>query len=283
VESTRLPDGRYKIISVLSGKVLEVRGEKANDGTPVDQYDDHDKPHQRWQLRRVAEQSGEDFFVIEHPNSSKAMEAPGPWNAGDPIVMRDYEEGEDKSHRQWALEPVPRREGVYIIRNRRSHFVIDVEGGTDSGKIKQYGFWDPHDGRQRWKLILAERAVTPTTKVPVAVELFHHPLGQASDHPWTTEQRSVVLVEDAPYLQPGEHGNPIADFPTGVSAIKIHPGPDYDPRVQYEIHLFTEKNYGGQHVIRTLGLGDPNLHGLIDVGDRVHSMKFVTPSPVTLP
>jgi hypothetical protein len=284
VVSTQLQDGQYKIVSALSGKVLEIRGEGANDGTPVDQYDDNNKPHQRWQLRRVVEENGEAFFVIEHPNSSKVMEAPGPWNPGDPIVVRDYEEGDDKSHRQWKLEPVPRQEEVYTIRNRRSNLVIDIEGGADSGQVKQYESWDSHDGRQHWKLILAEHStVTPTTKVPVAVELFHHPLGRTSDHSWTKDQRSVVLVEDAPYLKPGEHGNPIADFPTGVSAIKIHPGPDYNPRVQYEVHLFTEKDYGGEHVIRTVGLGDPNLHWQIDVGDRVSSIKFVTPSLITLP
>jgi hypothetical protein len=120
---------------------------------------------------------------------------------------------------------------------------------------------------------------TPDTKVPVVVELFQHPLGRPANHDWTINQRSVVLTQDTPYLNAGDHNrpNPISDFPTQVSAIKIHPGPDYDPRAQYEVHLFQGENYSGEYAIRTLALGEPNLHWEVGVGDNVHSLKFVTP------
>src|ERR687894_3217832 len=93
--SVPLPEGEYKIISALSGKVLEVEGEKANDGSRVDQRQDNDKPHQRWQLTRVAEEHDETFYMIGHPNSSMVMEAPGPWEQGDSVVMRLYTQGND--------------------------------------------------------------------------------------------------------------------------------------------------------------------------------------------
>src|SRR5918997_323666 len=281
--SGQLSDGQYIIESMmLSKKVLEVEGEKANDGTRVDLWQNNDKPHQRWQLTKVAEDKGEIFYVIKHPNSSMAMEAPGPWKQGDAIVLRDYEQGDDKRHRQWKLVVVAGQTNAYKIVNRLSGFVIDVEGGASGTKqIKQYASWPAPDDRQHWKLM----PVTPGTKVPVVVELFQHPLGRPANHDWTINQRSVVLTQDTPYLNAGDHNrpNPISDFPTQVSAIKIHPGPDYDPRAQYEIHLFQGENYSGEYAIRTLALGEPNLHWQVGVGDNVHSVKFVTVPPVTLP
>jgi hypothetical protein len=286
--SGQMADGQYIIESMLpSKKVLEVEGEKANDGTEVDLWQDNDKPHQRWQLTRVAEDQdkGEVFYTIGHPNSPMVMEAPGPWRRGDPIVMRDYgHDGGDKLHRQWKLVPVLDQTNVYEIVNRRSGFVIDAEDGEPgTGQIRQYESWfKAPDGRQHWRL---RTTVTPTARVPVALELFHHPLGQAADHPWTKDQRSVVLTNDTPYLNAADKQrvNPISDFPSQVSAIKIHPGPDYDPRVPYEVHLFQQENYKGAYIIRTLGLGEPNLHLQVGVGDNVHSVKFVTLSPITLP
>lgn len=74
--SMQLTEGQYKIVSVLTGKVLEVEGERPNDGTRVDQWQDNDKPHQRWQLSKVDEDQGQVFYTIGHPNSSMVMEAP---------------------------------------------------------------------------------------------------------------------------------------------------------------------------------------------------------------
>lgn len=152
--SGQLPDGQYTIESMLlRQKVLEVEGEKANDGTAVDLWQDKGEPHQRWQLTRVVEDSGDVFYTIGHPNSPMVMEAPGPWRQGDPVFMRNYDEGEDKRHRQWKLVPVFGKEDVYKIENRRSGFVIDVKDGiAGTEQIKQYASWDAPDDRQHWRL-----------------------------------------------------------------------------------------------------------------------------------
>lgn len=76
--SAPLFDGVYKIVSILDDKkVLEVKGGKANVGTPVDLWQDNDKPHQRWQLTKVDEENSEIFYIIGHLESGLAMEAPG--------------------------------------------------------------------------------------------------------------------------------------------------------------------------------------------------------------
>ncbi len=172
--SGQLSDGQYIIESMmLSKKVLEVEGEKANDGTRVDLWQNNDKPHQRWQLTKVAEDKGEIFYVIKHPNSSMAMEAPGPWKQGDAIVLRDYEQGDDKRHRQWKRVPIPGQTDVYKIVNRLSGFVIDVEGGASGTRqIKQYASWYAPDDRQHWKLISlpGEQKPTVTAAQPVGVD-----------------------------------------------------------------------------------------------------------------
>jgi hypothetical protein len=152
--SNQPPNGQYTIESVLLGqKVLEVEGGKANDGTVVDLWQNKGEPHQRWQLTRVTEDNGDTFYTIGHPNSRMVMEAPEPWRQGDPVVMRDYDEGDDKRHRQWKLVPAPGKEDAYKIENRLSGFVIDVEDGiSGTEKIKQYASWDAPDDRQHWKL-----------------------------------------------------------------------------------------------------------------------------------
>lgn len=153
--SGQLPNGKYVIESVLrGGQVLEVEGEIANDGTRVDLWQDNNKPHQRWQLTEVTDDSGDSFYTIGHPGSPMVMEAPGPWQRGDPIVMRDYErDGGDRTHRHWKLISGPGHLQYYKIMNRRSGLVIDVEGGiSGTGQIKQYESWDAPDMRQYWDI-----------------------------------------------------------------------------------------------------------------------------------
>jgi hypothetical protein len=128
-------------------------------------WQDHRKPHQRWQLTRVAEESGEVFYTIGHPNSPMVMEAPGPWKPGDPVVMRNYDQNGDKRHRQWKMVPVPGpTDDVYMIINRLSGLVIDVEhGDAEKGAIKQYTSWKAPDDRQHWKLIPTRDTVRRTS------------------------------------------------------------------------------------------------------------------------
>lgn len=171
--SMQLPEGKYKIISTLGPKVLSVNGETANDGTAVIQWQDQDKPNQRWQLTKIAEEGSDIFYTIGHPNSSMVMEAPGPWKRGNAIVMRRYEhDGSDQRHRQWKLESVPGEPDVCKIINRRrpfdgddENFVIDVTDGDREGtnNIKLQPSWkkfpQDHPGdRQHWKLV---RVSTP--------------------------------------------------------------------------------------------------------------------------
>src|SRR5919202_5243893 len=99
--SAPLPDGVYKIVSLLDDrKVLEVMGEEAHDGTPVDLWENNDKQHQQWRLTKVGEENGEAVYTIGHPGTGMVMEAPGrqeaPWEAvekyrGTGIVMRAYQ------------------------------------------------------------------------------------------------------------------------------------------------------------------------------------------------
>ena len=277
-----IPENKVvKLVNEYSHLVLEIEGEATTEGTRAELYTDSEKDHQRWRLKPVDSDNG-GFYNIENVHSAMSLEVVNySKEPGAEIVQRPY--GDGPLHRQWKLVPVAGKTDVYKIENRNSGLVLDDAGGQTKAPapVKQYRSWND-DGRQQWKLVLAEHPVTPTTKVPVAVELFQHPLGYPANHAWTKEQRSVVLVDDTPYLKAGEHGNPIADFPTEVSAIKIHPGPDYDPGVLYEVHLFNQRDYGGEHVIRTLGLGEPNLHFQIGVGDNVHSIKFVAVPRITL-
>src|ERR671916_476998 len=126
--SVQLPEGRYKIVSELSGKVLSVNGGIANDGTEVVQWQDDNQPNQQWQLTKIAEEDGYVFYILEHPGSGMVMEAPGPWVRGVPVVMRLYTDGGDQRHREWKFEPVHGKQNVYKIVNRRRPFNDPDEG-----------------------------------------------------------------------------------------------------------------------------------------------------------
>ncbi|MGH8602600.1 MAG: RICIN domain-containing protein [Gammaproteobacteria bacterium] len=133
-------------------KVLEVKGEKANDGTLVDLWENKEKPHQRWQLTKVDEEGGSVYYKIEHPNSSLVMEALGrPQANGNSVVMRNYDQ--NKKNHQWKFVPVSGQTGVYQIATREGGLVIDIEHGTGgAGEIKQYRSYPHRDARQHWKL-----------------------------------------------------------------------------------------------------------------------------------
>jgi Ricin-type beta-trefoil lectin domain-like len=280
----------FKIINALSHLALGVaESEAKNPGAQIKQYAELDSDYQLWQLKPVGV-GGQGFYNIENVGSAMSMEVfAASVESGASIAQWPYDNGQ--THRQWALVPVAGKEDVYQIKNRHSKLFIDnVDGHTQApAQVAQYNSWPdwPTDGRQHWKLVPAEKpVVTPTVKVPVVVELFQHPLGYPPDHDFTKNQRSALITTDAKYLKANDTStpdNPIAGFSSEISAIKIHPGPDYDPRARYEVHFHKQQDFQDSHIIRTLGLGEPNLHFEVDVSDHIHSIKFVTLPPVAIP
>jgi Ricin-type beta-trefoil lectin domain-like len=169
--SEQLPDGgQYVIESMLDNNlVLDVSGGTAGDGTPVILWtNSKNPPYQHWRLTKVDEGTDDKGNVIYYTigtlgDDRKVMEAPGPWHEGDPIVMRgynpdDFKNGDDLTHRQWVLVPVPGQSNVYKIVNRRSKRCIDVKDGkiekVEEIELRQYTCWDPSykPQRQQWKL-----------------------------------------------------------------------------------------------------------------------------------
>jgi len=157
-------NGQYIIESMLyTTKVLDVDGGRANEGTPILLWENSDSPNQHWQLTRVVDENGEVFYTIATlgdydetiMRTAPVMEAPGPWNPGDPIIMREYEQSTsgDQRHRHWKLIPVDPSAPNYKIMNRRSGFVIDIPAEGQGEKVAQYASWEPPDNRQKWRLV----------------------------------------------------------------------------------------------------------------------------------
>jgi|SRR5947209_14160325 len=68
-------DGKvYKIVSVMSEKVLDVEGKSMHDGVSVQQWDYYGTPNQQWRLIPVGGNS--DLFKIHSQQSAKVLDVP---------------------------------------------------------------------------------------------------------------------------------------------------------------------------------------------------------------
>ncbi|SRR6266508_764275 len=97
----------------------------------------------------------------------------------------------------------------------------------------------------------------PYNNIPIIVKLSEHPEFRG---------RQCTLTEDTPDLG-------IYDFNNKTSAISIHPGPNYDPRMRYVVSF-----YEGPHYVRAqlvLGPGGYNdLRHPYSFNDMISSVKF---------
>jgi len=104
-------------------------------------------------------------------------------------------------------------------------------------------------------------------EIPLVVALWEH-AGYRG--------RRRLIVEDTPRLA-------LQDFDDQVSAVGVHPGPDYEAwkaahgQKEPTVGLYEHVNYGGATLILTAG-GYPNIHRVYNFGDVVSSVR-VNPAP----
>ncbi|HCV29071.1 MAG TPA: hypothetical protein DGO89_01785 [Microcoleaceae bacterium UBA9251] len=118
--------------------------------------------------------------------------------------------------------------------------------------------------------------------IPLIVELYDHFFSKSSI--WGADPgRRVLLSQDTADL-----GTPYQMADT-VSSLKIRPGPNYDPKANYEVSFYRDANYiSTQLVLKPGEYGDIH-YPPIQFGDVISSVKFnqgmppatpVTPIPV---
>jgi hypothetical protein len=104
-------------------------------------------------------------------------------------------------------------------------------------------------------------------EIPLVVALWEHTGYQG---------RRRLIVDDTPRLD-------LQDFNDQVSAVGVHPGPDYEAwkaahgQAEPTVGLYEHVNYDGAALILTAG-GYPNIHRLYNFGDVVSSVR-INPTP----
>ncbi|MEV8021689.1 RICIN domain-containing protein [Streptomyces sp. NPDC086554] len=136
----------YRLVSVRSGKVMDVNAFSTADGTRIQQWTHQNTANQQWKLRPA----GNGYHELVNRNSGKVLGI-----AGDSTAQAAAAEQQTDSSaisQEWRIDEVG-GSGAVTFTNRRSGQVLDVSKGStaDGAAVVQR----PGEGgsNQRWKLV----------------------------------------------------------------------------------------------------------------------------------
>ncbi|MER7533847.1 RICIN domain-containing protein [Streptomyces sp. NPDC097704] len=144
----------YQLVSVRSGKVLDVNAFSTADGTRIQQWTDQNTANQQWRLRPT----GDGYYELVNRNSGKVLGIAGDSTAQ--AAAAEQQTDSSSASQEWRIDDVS-GSGAVTFTSRRSGQVLDVSGGStaDGAAVIQY----PGHGstNQQWKLV--KTAETPAT------------------------------------------------------------------------------------------------------------------------
>ncbi|MFF9279816.1 RICIN domain-containing protein [Streptomyces griseosporeus] len=146
-------DAYYRLVSVRSGKVLDVDGFSTADGTRIQQWTDQGTANQQWRLKPA----GGGYYELVNRNSGKVLGIAG--NSTAKGAVAEQQTDSSATSQEWRIEEVS-GSGAVTLTSRRSGQVLDVSGGstTDGAVVVQY---PGHGGvNQQWKLVKTGSAQT---------------------------------------------------------------------------------------------------------------------------
>ncbi|MEU3721742.1 RICIN domain-containing protein [Streptomyces sp. NPDC031705] len=147
-------DAYYRLVSVRSGKVLDVNAFSTADGTRVQQWTDQNTANQQWKLRPT----GDGYYELVNRNSGKVLGIAG--DSTGRAAAAEQQSDSSATSQQWRIDEVSGSDAV-ILTSRRSGQVLDVSGGStaDGAAVIQY----PGHGsaNQQWKLVKAAGGKAP--------------------------------------------------------------------------------------------------------------------------
>ncbi|MEV4190021.1 RICIN domain-containing protein [Streptomyces toxytricini] len=136
----------YRLVSVRSGKALDVNAFSTADGTRIQQWTDQNTANQQWQLRPT----GNGYHELVNRNSGKVLGITGDSTAQ--AAAAEQQTDSSSASQEWRIDPVSGSDAV-VLTSRRSGHVLDVSGGStaDGAAVIQYR---GHGGtNQQWKLV----------------------------------------------------------------------------------------------------------------------------------
>ncbi len=139
-------DAYYRLISVRSGKALDVNAFSTADGTRIQQWTDQNTANQQWKLRPA----GDGHYELVNRNSGKVLGIAGGSSAQ--AAAAEQQTDSSSTSQEWRIDGVSGTDAV-TLTSRRSGQVLDVSGGStaEGAGVIQY----PGRGstNQQWKLV----------------------------------------------------------------------------------------------------------------------------------
>ncbi|MER6216828.1 RICIN domain-containing protein [Streptomyces sp. NPDC001272] len=147
-------DASYRLVSVRSGKVLDVNAFSTADGTRIQQWTDQNTANQQWRLRPT----GDGYYELVNRNSGKVLGIAG--DSTGQAAAAEQQTDRSSVSQQWRIDEVSGSDAV-VLTSRGSGQALDVSGGStaDGAAVIQY----PGHGstNQQWKLVKAAGGQTP--------------------------------------------------------------------------------------------------------------------------
>lgn len=144
----------YRLVSVRSGKALDVNAFSTADGTRIQQWTDQNTANQQWNLRPT----GDGHYELVNRNSGKVLGIAGDSTAQ--AAPAEQQTDSTSTSQQWRIDDVSGSDAV-VLTSRRSGQVLDVSGGStaDGAAVIQYR---GHGGtNQQWKLVKTTKSQAP--------------------------------------------------------------------------------------------------------------------------
>ena len=124
----------FAIVSLKSGRVVDVMGYSRKNGANVQQFRDFGSKNQRWRLAPA----GEDLFRIVAVHSGQCLSIQkGRVGNGANVRQSVCGNGDDQV---WKIEPYPHSDTAFRIVSRQSGKALDVDGKSkeDGANIQQF-------------------------------------------------------------------------------------------------------------------------------------------------
>ncbi|MEU3692724.1 RICIN domain-containing protein [Streptomyces narbonensis] len=136
----------YRLLSVRSGKALDVNAFSTADGTRIQQWTDQNTANQQWRLRST----GDGYYELVNRNSGKVLGIAGDSTAQ--AAAAEQQTDSSSASQEWRIDEVS-GSGAVTFTSRRSGQVLDVSGGSTAQGAAIIQYPGRGSANQQWKLL----------------------------------------------------------------------------------------------------------------------------------
>ncbi|OKJ22534.1 carbohydrate-binding protein [Streptomyces sp. CB00316] len=149
-------DAYHRLVSVRSGKVLDVSSFSTADGIRIQQYTDQNTANQQWKLRPT----GDGYYELVNRNSGKVLGIAG--DSTKQAAAAEQQTDSSSTSQEWRISKVSGSDAV-TFTSRRSGLVLDVHGASKAQGAAVIQYPDRGTPNQQWKLVKSPGTPSPGT------------------------------------------------------------------------------------------------------------------------